>query len=54
MLNHGNLDNFNGQSSSIRIFRAFGDHEVFSDKDVGLTHKFLEIHKGKTDLLLEK
>lgn len=31
-----------------------GYHEVFSDKDLGPIHKFLEISKGKTGLLLEK
>lgn len=43
--NHRNLDNFVGQSSSIRVFREHGDHEVFSDKDLDPIHKFLEINK---------
>lgn len=47
MLNHGNLDNFIGQSSSIH-----GDHEVFSGKYLSPLHKLCDSCKGKTDLFL--
>lgn len=57
MLKQRNLDNVVGQSSSVRILGVLGVPwilEVLSDKDLGVIHKFLEINKSKTGLLLEK